>query len=203
MLEQFLSLLGKPFVLPATFLLIGAWTINKISALHDSRRRNRIEFLERWRTVDDMDDMRLEVTIRHLVGTYLAADIIRTISRGPFPTQSLIDLAAVWPLTHFDLLNRHLSWKKQEYGDPAALRWLRAIMMLGYVVFALIAVFFFYLAVGTDPSRPTAWISGLNTLMFIVLAGSCLARFDTLGYVGKHGAALLNRINSAMSKQCT
>ncbi|MFT3762939.1 MAG: hypothetical protein QM761_10130 [Pseudoxanthomonas sp.] len=198
MFEQLLSLLGKPFVLPAAFLLIGAWTINKLSVLHDSRRRNRIEFLDRWQSVDDMDDMRLEVTMRHLVGTYLPADIIRKISRTPFPTQTLLDLVAIWPLVRFDHLTGQLNWKKQEFGDPVVRRWLRVVMMLGYVVLALIAVFFFYLAVGTDPSRPTAWISGLNTLMFVVLAGSCLARFDTLGDIGKHGATLIARINAAV-----
>lgn len=201
MLDQLLTLLGKPFVLPAAFLLIGAWTINKLSVLHDSRRRNRIEFLERWQPVDDMDDIRIEVTIRHLVGTYLPADIIRAVSRTPFPMQTLLDLAAIWPLVRFDHSTGQLDWNKSELGNPTTRRWLRVVMVLGYAVFALIAVFFLYLAVGTDPSRPTAWISGLNTLMFVVLAASCLARSDTLGEVGKHGAALLSRINAALPKQ--
>ena len=200
MFEQLLSVLGKPFVLPAAFLLIGAWTINKLSVLHDSRRRNRIEFLERWQPIDDMDDMRLEVAIRHLIGNYLPADIIRTISRTPFPMQTLLDLAAIWSLVRFDHSTRQLDWKKPEFGDPATRRWLRVVMMLGYVIFALVAIFFFYLAVGTDPSKPTAWVSGLNTVMFVALAASCLARFDTLGDVGKHGAALLTRINAAPQK---
>ena len=174
MLEQLLNVLGKPFVLPAAFVLVGAWMINKLGALHDSRRRSRIEFLERWEAIDRMDDMRLEVTVRHLIGTYLPAEVIRTIDRTPFPTQTLFDLASIWSFVRFDPQTQQLVWKKLEYGETVARGWMQSLMMLGYFAFALVAVLSFYMAAGTDPSEPAAWISGLNTLMFLALAGSCL-----------------------------
>lgn len=200
MLDQLLALLGKPFVLPAAFLLLGAWTVNKLNVLHDSKRRNRIEFLEQWQSLDGMDDMRLEVTVRHLIGTYLPADVVRSVGRSPFPTQTLLDLADIWSLVRFDHQTRRLDWKKNAYGEPAPRRWRRFLLFLGYVGFALVAVFFLNMAVGTDPSKPVAWICGVNTLMFLVLAASCLARFDTLGDASKHGDALLSRINAALPK---
>lgn len=142
MLDQLLALLGKPFVLPAAFLLLGAWTVNKLNVLHDSKRRNRIEFLEQWQSLDGMDDMRLEVTVRHLIGTYLPAEVVRSVGRSPFPTQTLLDLADIWSLVRFDHQTRRLDWKKNAYGEPAPRRWRRFLLFLGYVGFALVAVFF-------------------------------------------------------------
>ena len=197
MLEGILSLLGKPFVLPASFLLIGAWALNKMIALHDSKRRNRVEFLERWQPIDSMDDVRLEVTVRHLVGTYLPADIIRTMYRTPFPTQALLDLATIWPLVEFDPMTRMLGWKKSGYGDVKGRRLYRVILLFCYIAFALVAFVFLYSAVESDPSKPSAWISGINTVMLFGFATGCIARFDMLGDVGKGGNKLVSIFNAA------
>lgn len=197
MLEGILSLLGKPFVLPASFLLIGAWALNKLIALHDSKRRNRIEFLEQWQSIDKMDDVRLEVTVRHLIGTYLPADIIRTVYRMPFPTQSLLDLAAIWPLIEFDQMTRILKWKKPGYGDVKGRLQYRTIFLFGYIAFALGAFIFLYSAVGSDPSKPSAWISGINTVMLFGFATGCIARFGMLDDVGKGGDKLVSIFNAA------
>ena len=84
-MEQFLSTLGPKFAVPAALLLVGVWIFHALSGLHDSRRRNRLEFLDLWLDVDDMDDLRLEVIVRHWVGHYFPASVIRTIHKMPFP----------------------------------------------------------------------------------------------------------------------
>jgi len=176
-------------------LIAGAWIIKLFVDLHASKRQSRRDFLELWRGVDALDDMGLEVTVRHLIGTYLPAPIIRMVIQRGFSTQALFELAEIWSLVAFDPDNGTLKWKKPAYAEPASRGWLRFFLMGGYIAAALIAVLFLYLAVGIDPSKPTAWISALNTLIFVIIAWACLARFDTLGAIGKHGISLMWRLN--------
>ena len=199
--EHILSLLGKPFVLPASFLLIGAWALNKLMALHDSKSRNRIDFLERWGSVDSMDDLRLEVTVRHLFGTYLPAEIIRTICRMPFPSQALLNLGTIWPLVEYDPIARQLKWKRQGYGQSTGRRWYRVAFICGYVVLALIGLAFLHAAIESDPSKATAWIVGIGGLVLFAIAGSCFAQFDMLRDVERSVGALVAEINTTMRTQ--
>lgn len=201
MLERILALMGKPFVLPVSFLLIGAWALNKLIALHDSKRRNRIDFLERWTTIEGMDDLRLEVTVRHLFGNYLPAEVIRAIYRMPFPSQALLDLGGIWSLIKYDPVTRQLKWNRHGYTQVKGRRWYRIAFICGYVVIALIGLMFLKAAIESDPSRPAAWIVGIGGLMLFVIAGSCFAHFDMLRDVEKGAGALMSKINVTMSAQ--
>lgn len=201
MFEQILTFLGKPFVVPAVLMLSCAWIFNKLSALHDSRRRGRTDFLEHWHDVDNMSDMRLEVITRHFVGSYIPADVIRTINRMPFPTQTLFDLEGIWAMLRFDHTSKTLDWNDSKMGDAKYRFWRKIWAFLGYVALVVGAVFFFGLVLKTEPSRWMAWLSAFNTLALFILAMSCLARFDTLGQADRNGAALLSRINAALPRK--
>lgn len=137
MLEQFLTTLGPRFAVPAAFLLVGAWDLHVLLGLHDSKRRNRIEFLEVCPDVEKMDGLRLEITIRHLVGTFFPVSVIRAINRMPFPTKTLFALSEVWSLVRFDSQTHALDCKSPAYGNHASRRWLRALAIDGYVAFSI------------------------------------------------------------------
>jgi hypothetical protein len=95
MVETIVKQLGPGFVVPAACLLIAAWLVKLAFDAHTSSRQSRRDFLELWRGLDQGDDMALEVTVRHLLGTYLPATVIRGVLALPFPTQRLVRLDSI------------------------------------------------------------------------------------------------------------
>ena len=192
--EQYLDLLGKNFLIPITFFAIGAWVVRFFTSLHDSRRRDRIEFLESWRNHTEMSDLEIEVTIRHLFGAYLPAAVIRRVNSMPFPSQTLLRLIEVWPFAKFDSASNQLTWK--EGCSTRTSRWKHiAGWSLGYFAFAALATNCYSLMIGIGPEKLGSWLAAALGFIFAGAALWSISRSMDLFTTGIFGDDLMARIN--------
>jgi hypothetical protein len=72
-MEEFLKILGAWAVVPAASVAFAGYAFSMLIGLHRTKSQQRMEFLGLWRGAGHMDDMAIEVAVRHLCGTYLPA----------------------------------------------------------------------------------------------------------------------------------
>jgi len=195
MMEEILKTLGPWAVVPAASMALAGYAISVLVGLHRTKSQQRIEFLNLWRGADQMDDMALEVAVRHLCGTYLPARIVRRICNSDHCADGVFEVAQLWPLFRYDAVSGTVGWAKPEYAIEKKLsagkRWYAA----AYFGLALTAFGFLAVAVGAGPTKLLAWVCGLNTLLFPVLAFASLAKSETFALAGKVGLQWLGKLN--------
>lgn len=117
LIEDLVSAGGPGLIIPAVMFILVLYGARGFFGWHGRRSQNRKEFLDLWTSERISDDLWLEVTVRHLFGTYLPAHVIRTALRHPSSAQALLDLSALWPLLHYDADSRTVRWRS-ERGNP-------------------------------------------------------------------------------------
>ena len=181
----------------AVLVAAAAYGISLFKDLHRTKGQHRADFLGLWKGSDKMDDLSLEVAVRHLCGTYLPASLIRRICRTDHCADGILEVAQLWPLWRYDPHDRRIEWKDPSYASHGKLVFLRWWYVAGYFVFAIGAIFFLMLAISTDSKSLLAWASGLIALMFPVIAFGSLGRSEILKLASKIGARWLDRLNDA------
>ena len=101
-MKELIEIGGIGFVIPAVLSVLVLYIARGLFGMHGRRSQARKEFLELWNDARASDDLWLEVSVRHLVGTYLPAHVVRLALAGPDKAQSLFDLAELWLLLRYD-----------------------------------------------------------------------------------------------------
>lgn len=181
----------------AVLVAAAAYGISFFKDLHRTKGQHRADFLGLWKGADKMDDLSLEVAVRHLCGTYLPASLIRRICRVDHCADGILEMAQLWPLWRYDPRNRRVEWKEPNYASHGKLVFFRWWYVAGYFFFAIGAICFLMLAISADSKSLLAWASGLNALMFPVIAFGSLGKSEAFKLASKVGAQWLERLNDA------
>lgn len=151
---------------------------------------------ERWQDPATMDDYKLELLCRQLVGVYLPPSLIRRVCAQPkWPTvETLRELAELWPLLTWNHLDGTVWWKSS--ADSERKRKLQnRILWLAYFGCGMLGVGSLALAsFGTQPlsaARYTVIILWGFILLFA--SGVSLWRLGASGRAVKLDDALCNR----------
>ena len=195
-MDELLRIGGARFFVPAVLAAATLYAIRGVFGLHGRRSQRRKDFLELWRDAPKMDDLWLEVAVRHLFGALLPAPVIRVAMAQPDQAQSLQDIATLWPLMKIDSGTGDLKWDNGWYQRLVPLN-LRPHGWFGaYVVLVLAAMACGYIAYNAEATSPFAWIYGTAAIGCLVAAFSSLLKRDATALAAARGElwlALLNR----------
>lgn len=195
---EILKALGSWAVVPAASLALAGYVISMLTGLHRTRSQARIEFLGLWRGAGHMDDMALEVAVRHLCGSYLPARVIRRICSSDHCAEGIFQVAQLWPLFLYDAASGSVSWVNPEYVNKKKLVFRKRCYTLGYFLLAMAAFWFLSSAINAGPKSILAWVYALNSLVFPVLAFSSLAKSEIYTAAQEAGAQWVEKLNSGM-----
>ncbi|GAB3359147.1 hypothetical protein [Lysobacter tyrosinilyticus] len=194
-MEKVLAIGGSGYLIPAVLFILVLYVIRGLFGLHGRRSQHRKEFLELWDATRSQDDLWLEVAVRHLCGAYLPARVIRLALAQPDRSQSLFDLAELWPLFRFDADSQTVSWQHQRHNTLAKRRMGRAVLLAGYFACALIAVLAALVASKSGDSTFAGWVYGVCAVVTGFVAIICLMREDTIKTAASIGDEWQSRIN--------
>lgn len=203
-MDEILKGLGTWALVPMASIALAGYALSMIVGLHRTRSQQRTEFLTLWRGVDQMDDMSLEVAVRHLCGTYLPGKVIRRICRLDDCANGVFEVSQLWPLFKYDAQRGAVAWAQPEYGTKAKLaakqRWCTA----GYFALSILSLLFIAGALGGEPTKVLPWLCGINALLFGFLAFSLLVKGETLGLarkIGERWLIMLDDLGSQPSQE--
>ncbi|MDR6841549.1 hypothetical protein [Pseudoxanthomonas sacheonensis] len=164
MIEKLLEVSNGKLLIPVLCALVGAVLVKGIFNLHRSKSADRRDFLDLWMRNEGRDDIWLEVSVRHLFGTYLPASIIRSLMQGPQAARALLEVSEFWDLLEMNDETLELNWKKKSHATSNGRRnWRYALNALYFLAMGS-ALFFIYLAIIADVRTPLVvsfWIYGL------------------------------------------
>lgn len=195
MIEEILKAAGPWAVVPAASIALAGYLISMLMSWHRTRGQNRVEFLGLWRGADQMDDMALEVTVRHLFGTYLPASVIRRICVTDHCADELFNVARLWSMLRYDPISQEVSWAKPKYADKKVTMVGDFLYKMLYFLFALMAVACVFAAVWAGPNSSVAWLYGTDALLFMVMAFASLEKSETFALARKLGRQSLKRLD--------
>lgn len=195
-MQAVLSSLGHWFAVPAALAALAAYGITVLLGLHRSRSQQRLEFLQLWNSVENEDDMKLEVLIRHHFGTYLPASVIRRLCAQDYCAANILELSQLWPLYRYDHRTGSVYWRESSYERRSTLRKKAVLYSIGYFLSALLSIGFAAIAINNGPTEFVSWICGLNTLLFLFIAGGSLSRSEVFSLAAKRGHDWLHRLDS-------
>jgi len=198
-MTEILAAGGSAYLIPAVLFILVLYGIRGLFGLHGRRSQHRKDFLELWNAERAQDDLWLEVVVRHLCGTYLPAHVIRLAFKQPDRTQSLFDLAELWPLFRFDADSKTVSWLHRRHNTLAKRRLGRLVLLTGYFVCALIAILAALVAAKSGPGTLAGWVYGVLAVITGFLALISLMREDTIKTAATVGDYWLVRINGHAS----
>jgi hypothetical protein len=176
-IEELLQASGGALLVPLAVLLATTAVAKGLFSLHRSRSQNRKEFLELWRG-EQPDDLWTEIAVRHLVGEYLPASIIRQLRASPQAGRALGEIAESWPLLEMDDETGDVRWLKSRYASPTKRKGWRRGFNAGYFVLFGVGLFVGYLLFVT--SKPFPALYWIYPIAGILLGLSCLHHADRL-----------------------
>lgn len=202
-MKEILAVGGPGYLIPAVLFVVVLYLIRGLFGLHGRRGQHRKEFLELWDKTRSQDDLWLEVAIRHLCGAYLPAHVIRLALAQPDKSQSLFDLADLWPLFRFNPESQTVTWQKKRHNSLAKRRVGRAILLAGYFACALLAALAALVASKSSAGSFVGWVYSVLSVASVFAALICLMREDTIKVAAAVGDDWLIRINqlAALSKR--
>ena len=156
MIEKLLEVSNGKLLIPVLCALVGAVLVKGIFNLHRSKSADRRDFLDLWMRNEGRDDIWLEVSVRHLFGTYLPASIIRSLMQGPQAARALLEVSEFWDLLEMNDETLELNWKKKTHATSKGRRnWRYALNALYFVAMGS-ALVFIYMAIAGDAK--TTWV---------------------------------------------
>ena len=197
MLNELIKMGGAGFLIPAVLSVVVLYAIRGLFGWQGQRSQHRKAFLELWDEARQQDDLWLEVAVRHWLGTYLPAHVIRLALSQPDKSLSLIELSELWPLLHYDRDARTVRWLHRRHNTPAKLRGGRFLLLAGYFASGLLAVFAIVVASTYGPHTLSGWVYGTVAVILGFVAPVCLMRDDTIKIGAAVGEEWLDRINRA------
>ncbi len=197
MLNELIKMGGAGFLIPAVLSVVVLYAIRGLFGWQGQRSQHRKAFLELWDEARQQDDLWLEVAVRHWLGTYLPAHVIRLALSQPDKSLSLIELSELWPLLHYDRDARTVRWLHRRHNTPSKLNIDRALLLTGYFCFAILTIVFAVAASHYGPQTFSGWVYGASAVIVGFVALICLMRDDTIKVGAAVGEAWLDRINRA------
>ena len=164
MIEKLLEVSNGKLLIPVLCALVGAMLVKGIFSLHRSKSADRRDFLDLWMRNEGRDDIWLEVSVRHLFGTYLPASIIRSLMQGPQAARALLEVSEFWDLLEMNDETLELRWKRKSHATSNGRRTWRYALNLLYFAAMGSALVFSYLAIIEDANTALMlswWIYGL------------------------------------------
>lgn len=141
--------------------------------------------------------MWLEVAVRHWVGTYLPAHVIRLALVQPDKAQSLFELSELWPFLLYDRATRTVRWRSPRLKTLERSKSGRWIWMAGYVVLMVCAMWYGVAAYQMTEINGTRWLYSGAALAFFIFALIALLREDSSKVITASGEEWIARINAA------
>ncbi|WP_036165447.1 hypothetical protein [Noviluteimonas dokdonensis] len=184
MLSELIEANGNLLV-PLALLVAIATLAKGIFGLHRSRSADRKDFLELWRG-DHPDDLWLEVAVRHLVGEYMPAPIIRMLWAGPQAGRALMEVAECWPLFEFDPATNGVRWRSTRYSTSRKRFWWRATYWAAYLISMGIALLLALPLIG-ERGAGASLVPWVFVLAGAVVGLSCAYQADRLATASKSG----------------
>jgi hypothetical protein len=195
-MEEILRVLGPQLAIPAAMVGVGGWAITMLLGVIRTRSQSRVEFLNLWKGEKNMDDLELEVAIRHLTGSYLPAPLVRKLCSEPECAEALFGVSALFDLFKYDASTGRVSWAKPAYATWWGLCWREWAWLFSYFVTALFAFGCLALAFKFGPTRLVSWIWGFNALLFPFIAIGALARSEIVGSARTRARSWYDRLNA-------
>jgi hypothetical protein len=130
-IQELLEASHGALLVPLALLVALAVLAKGTFSLHRSKSQNRKEFLELWRG-EHPDDLWLEVAVRHLVGEYMPAALIRSLRTSPQAGRALIEVAECWPLLEVDDETGQVRWRHAWCSTARRRKWVRRACWFGY-----------------------------------------------------------------------
>lgn len=201
MLDSLLKTLGSGFIMPAVFVILAGWAVKVLLDVSTSSRQSRKDFLDSWGKIDHADDLALEVGVRHLIGTYLPAPLLRRALGRAYPSRTFVRLSALWDLLEFDADTRRLYVAKRMCSTPRRARITQVLHLLGYAAACLVSFLFGKWAMAGAPTHLMPWLYAFLAITSLVLAVASLERANTLGLLAREGFTLLDALNDVPARE--
>ncbi len=194
-MRELLEAGGTGYLIPAVLFGLVLYVSRGLFGWHGRRSQHRKEFLELWDQTRSQDDLWLEAMIRHWLGTYLPAHVIRLAMVQPDKTQSLIDISELWPLLRYDRDTRTVAWLHRRHLTVDKRNVGRVALLTGYFASAGSSLLGAAVAANYGPGTLSGWIYGGFSVVMLFLAMVCILREDTLKVAAVAGDEWINRIN--------
>lgn len=190
---------GVGYLIPAVLAALVFYLLRGLFGMYVHKSSARKEFLELWERSRSEDDVWLEVVVRHWIGTYLPAHVIRLALAQPDKTQSLFELAELWPFLLYDRATRTVRWRKPrlralERTKPG--RWLWGVVYLVLIFSAMGCGVIAYKITEINGMR---WIYSAGALVFLFLALAALMREESSKIIAASSEEWIARINAVTS----
>lgn len=182
MIDKLIESSGGRLLLPIVLALVAASLAKGIFGLYRSKSADRRDFLDLWSKAESQSDLWLEVAVRHLVGTYLPASLIRSLMRSPQAGRALLDVAESWDLLEMHDETNEVHWRTKRHRN---LKWRKIewrVYLLGYFLAMGFGGYLIFLAFMSSAStlqlkEVNLWLYGA---IFIGFGLWCLSKSDRL-----------------------
>ena len=190
---------GVGYLIPAVLAAFVFYFLRGFFSMYVHKSVARREFLELWERSRSEDDVWLEVAVRHWIGTYLPAHVIRLALAQPDKTQSLFELAELWSFLLYHRATRTVRWRSPRFNALECSKLGRWLWGLVYLVLIFSAMVFGMVAYQMTEINGTRWIYSGSALLFLFFALAALAREDSGKVIASNGEEWIARINAAAS----
>lgn len=196
-MKELVDIGGIGLIIPGVLGIVVLHLARGLFGMHGRRSQSRKEFLELWDEARARDDLWLETIVRHLIGTYLPAHVIRLALTCPDKVQSLLDLSELWPLMQYDRETKKVKWLDDDNCDIARRKRGRIYLYLGYFVCAMAAFLLAVSAAKSGPQSVGGWVFSVLAVVLGSLAFFLLLRDNTMKVAVTVGDEWINRINAS------
>ena len=196
-MKELLEAGGVGYLIPGVLAVLVLYLLRGVFSLYTHKSGARKEFLELWERSRSEDDVWLEVAVRHWVGTYLPAHVIRLALAQPDKAQSLFELSELWTFLRYDRAtqtvrwcsSRLVTWERKKAGH-----WMWLVV---YLVCMGGAIWYGVAAFNMVEVNGTRWVYSAGALSFFFFALVAMMREDSRKTIATCGEEWIARINGA------
>lgn len=194
-MDKIIEMGGQGFIIPAVFSVLVLYATRGLFGLHGRRSQHRKEFLELWDNSRSEDDFWLEVIVKHLIGVYLPAHVIRIALSQPNRSDALFELAQLWPLWRYQAGAKKVEWINQHHRTILKRKFLKKIIFIAYFSCAMIAIAGAIAAAHFGHGHFYGWLYGAFAVIMAVAASGCIFFDETIRVAIDVGDDWVDRIN--------
>lgn len=198
-LDKILEMGGQGFFIPAVLSVLVLYATRGLFGLHGRRSQHRKDFLELWDSARSQDDFWLEVVVKHLIGVYLPAHVIRLALAQPNRSDALFELAELWPLWRYRPDSEKVEWLNRHHQVISKRKAIRKMILIAYFACAGIAVSAAVAASYFGHGTFSGWLYGAFAVIMAVAAIGCVLRDETMRIAVEIGDDWVERINRSAS----
>ena len=202
-LDKILEMGGPGFFIPAVLSVLVLYATRGLFGLHGRRSQQRKEFLELWDSARSQDNFWLEVVVKHLIGVYLPAHVIRLALAQPNRSDALFELAELWPLWRYRPDAEKVEWLNRHHQVISKRKAIRKVLFIAYFACAGIAICAAVAAAYFGHGTLSGWLYGAFAVIMAVAAIGCVLRDETIRVAVEIGDDWVERINRSASPSGT